>query len=241
MTTKPPRASRRKRKKKSTDARRAAIAYLGLGSNVGDRRAFLDAALRAIGARARLLAVSSFYRTDPVGHVAQRPFYNAVASVAWRGSAAALLALLQRIERDLGRTATFRNGPREIDLDLLDFGGRVGGQSGPVLPHPRMAARRFVLAPLSEIAAGWRHPVTGESARELMAKLPARPAARRLPPTAVSASRRRGFAARPAGSAAPRRGNPPRATPPRPPARSGSPRPAPRSTRRRALRRERAD
>jgi 2-amino-4-hydroxy-6-hydroxymethyldihydropteridine diphosphokinase len=75
---------------------------------------------------------------------------------------------------------TFRNGPRSIDVDLLDLGGVVRRSSDPVLPHPRMARRRFVLAPLAEIAPAWRHPVRGLSARRLLAALPARPRARRI-------------------------------------------------------------
>lgn len=115
-----------------------------------------------------------------MGHADQRDFVNAVARVAWRGSAEELLAFLKEVESDLGRVARFANGPREIDLDILDFGSRVRLEPDPVLPHPRMTARRFVLAPLAEIAPRWRHPVTGESANALLAKLPATPAAERM-------------------------------------------------------------
>jgi len=141
-----------------------------------------------------VLGVSSFYRTDPVGFAAQPHFWNLVAKVRWTGSAAALLRLTQGIERAVGRTATFRNGPREIDVDILDLGREVRLRRDPILPHPRMTQRRFVLAPLSEIAPGWRHPVARATAQDLLAALPERPRATRL------SSRPRGSAAPPPGS-----------------------------------------
>jgi len=91
-----------------------------------------------------------------------------------------LLSALKRIEKRLGRVDRGVNGPREIDLDILDFEGVVRAGPDPTLPHPRMAERRFVLAPLAEIAPAWRHPVTGQSAEELLAGVPARPRARRM-------------------------------------------------------------
>ncbi len=133
--------------------------------------------IRKVTARVR---VSSLYRTEPVGYKAQPPFYNAVVEILWPGSARALLALARRIERELGRVRTFRNGPRTIDVDLLDLGGVVRRRPDPVLPHPRLTGRRFVLAPLAEIAPEWRHPVRGLSARRLLAALAKRPRARRI-------------------------------------------------------------
>ncbi len=203
MTTNSKRAKthRRRKRKKSTRPRRlaGALAYLGLGSNRGGRRRRIEAALREISRAAPILSVSSFYRTDPVGHADQPFFWNAVVAVRWRGSAGKLLALAQDVERRVGRTASFRNGPREIDVDVLDLGGRRS-PLGPVLPHPRLSERRFVLAPLSEIAPEWRHPVSGRNAEELLARLPARPGATRL------SSRPRGFAGRVPGTRGPRRG-----------------------------------
>ena len=124
--------------------------------------------------------MSSFYRTDPVGGGDQPDFENAVAEVSWRGTAPALLAALKGIERDLGRVDRGTDGPREIDLDILDFGGVVRRRRDPMLPHPRMERRRFVLAPLAEIAPDWRHPVSRRTAKELLAALPPRPRARRI-------------------------------------------------------------
>jgi 2-amino-4-hydroxy-6-hydroxymethyldihydropteridine diphosphokinase len=141
-----------------------------------------------------VLAVSHFYRTDPVGFQAQRPFWNAVAAIAWNGSPAALLSAVKRVERRVGRTPSFRNGPREIDVDILDLSGTRRARPDPVLPHPRLSERRFALAPLAEIAPGWRHPVDRRLAREILAELPERPRATRL------SSRPRGFGARLPGS-----------------------------------------
>jgi 2-amino-4-hydroxy-6-hydroxymethyldihydropteridine diphosphokinase len=126
--------------------------------------------------------VSSFYRTDPIGHADQPDFVNAVVKIAWRGSPERLLAAIQDIERTEGRVRRFRNGPREIDVDVLDFGGVVREAPDPVLPHPRMESRRFVLAPLAEIAPRWRHPVSGMTARQLMRRLPPKPGAVLLTP-----------------------------------------------------------
>jgi 2-amino-4-hydroxy-6-hydroxymethyldihydropteridine diphosphokinase len=120
-----------------------------------------------------------------------------VAAIRWRGSAASLLSATQAIEQALGRTESFRNGPREIDIDILDVNGARRAASDPILPHPRMRGRRFVLAPLAELAPDWRDPETGATARELLRALPSRPGARRLP---SPSSRPRGWPARRPGS-----------------------------------------
>lgn len=190
------RARRTKKKRKSTEPRRAraAIAYLALGSNRGDRRAHLERALEELSRRAPVLGVSSLYRTEPVGYPDQRLFWNAVVAIRWRGSAAALLRATQSIEKAVGRTPSFRNGPREIDIDILDLDGRRRRTRDPLLPHPRMALRRFVLAPLAELAPRWRHPESGLTAGELLRTLSARPRATRI------SSRPRGSIARRPGS-----------------------------------------
>jgi 2-amino-4-hydroxy-6-hydroxymethyldihydropteridine diphosphokinase len=168
-------------RKRSTEpaSSRPRVAYLGLGSNVGDRRAHLTRALAEIGRFAPLRRVSAFYRTDPVGYTEQRRFWNAVAEIPWAGSAEALLRAVKEVERRGGRVPTFAGGPREIDVDILDLASIVKTRD-PVLPHPRLAARRFVLAPLAEIAPEWKHPVTGLTAKQMLAGLPARPGVRKI-------------------------------------------------------------
>src|SRR5262249_9179593 len=153
---------------KSTDPA-PGVAYLGLGSNVGNRRLQIQRAISELSRLTRVRHVSSFYSTEPVGFREQRRFWNAAVEIRWSGSPKDLLDAVKGIETRIGRTPTFRNGPREIDIDLLDLGGIVRSGPDPVLPHPRLAKRRFALIPLAEIAPSWRHPVTGLTAGELAA------------------------------------------------------------------------
>jgi len=151
-----------------------------LGSNVGDRGAYLAAALKALEQLSPGIRASSIYESEPVGYADQPLFWNMAVALRWSGEPEALLETLQWIERRLGRRNRFRNGPREIDIDILDFAGLVRASPDLVLPHPELASRRFALAPLAEIAPRWRHPVTGRTARELMKTLPVKPGVRRL-------------------------------------------------------------
>jgi 2-amino-4-hydroxy-6-hydroxymethyldihydropteridine diphosphokinase len=140
----------------SKPAASAQTAFLGLGSNLGDRRAHLAQAVarlnRAPGTT--VVAVSSIYATTPVGVTEQPEFFNAVAEVRTVHEAEKLLATCQAIERELGRVRTLRWGPRTIDIDLLLFGNRRTAGERLHLPHPRMMKRAFVLIPLAEIAPG---------------------------------------------------------------------------------------
>ena len=137
------------------------VAWLGLGSNVGDRRAHLAAALRHIGRIASIDAISPVYATAPVGFEAQADFWNLVVRVRTDLAPAALLAAVKGIEQEIGRTATFRNGPREIDVDLL-LHGNATLDGEPTIPHPRMHDRAFVLRPLLDLDPALRDPRTGE-------------------------------------------------------------------------------
>ena len=125
--------------------------------------------------------MSSFYRTEPVGFPDQPDFWNAVVEIEWRGTPAGLLRAVRRIERRVGRTRSFRNGPREIDVDILDLGGRLREGRDPLLPHPRVGERRFALAPLAEVSPRWRDPRSGRTAADLLKSLPRTPRVRRLP------------------------------------------------------------
>jgi 2-amino-4-hydroxy-6-hydroxymethyldihydropteridine diphosphokinase len=136
-----------------------------LGSNLGSRaggpEATLEAALHALQcAGIRILRRSRWHRTRAVPPSAQPPFVNGVVLVETVLRPSALLAVLHRIERGFGRMRRRRNEARILDLDLIDYRGWIsaGGDGGPVLPHPRVLDRPFVLEPLAEILPAWRHP-----------------------------------------------------------------------------------
>jgi len=130
------------------------IAYLGLGANLGDRRASIKTALRklAVQPTIRLARVSSLYETAPVGVTDQPFFLNLVAAVRTSLSPQALLDILLHIENQMGRVRTERWGPRVIDIDLLLYGGEQIALPGLTVPHPRLRERSFALIPLAEIA-----------------------------------------------------------------------------------------
>ena len=129
-------------------------AYLSLGANIGDTRSNLRAAVSALDRDrdCRVTTVSSLYSTAPVGFDDQPDFLNAAVAIRTPLSPAELLALCNRIERQIGRKRTIRWGPRVIDIDILLYNDVVAHERGLVLPHPRMMDRAFVLAPLAEIA-----------------------------------------------------------------------------------------
>jgi 2-amino-4-hydroxy-6-hydroxymethyldihydropteridine diphosphokinase len=128
------------------------IAYLGLGSNLGDREAQLAEARRRIGeAGARILRASSVMETEPWGVTEQPRFLNQVLEVEWARSARDLLAAMQNVLHQVGRTPTYRWGPREIDVDILLFGDQRIDEPDLQVPHPRMWERDFVMRPLREL------------------------------------------------------------------------------------------
>ena len=160
---------------------------LGLGANLpssaGPPVATLEAALAELEASgARVVARSRWFRTAPVPPSDQAWFVNAVARLETTLEPMELLTLLQRVERAFGRRRAVRNEARPLDLDLLDYDGRILDIPGLVLPHPRLHLRAFVLLPLQDVAPGWRHPVLSETVSELIAKLPADQVAAPLAP-----------------------------------------------------------
>lgn len=146
--------------------------FVGLGSNLGDRADHLRCALRRLAAEPglRLRAVSAVRETDPLGGPPQPRYLNAVARFETSLPPRAVLARLQRLEREQGRRRSVRNGPRTLDLDLLLYGELRRDDPELTLPHPRLEARRFVLEPLAEIAPELRLP-GGSSAREALRRL----------------------------------------------------------------------
>jgi 2-amino-4-hydroxy-6-hydroxymethyldihydropteridine diphosphokinase len=145
-------------------------AALGLGSNLGDRRAHLDRAIEGLRARAdvEVVAVSRFRKTEPVGGPAGQPRYlNAVVLVETDLEPAALLAVAAELERAAGRVRTERWGPRTLDVDVLLVGDRRVDAPGLTIPHPRLRERRFVLEPLAELAPDWVVPGGNETVEEL--------------------------------------------------------------------------
>jgi 2-amino-4-hydroxy-6-hydroxymethyldihydropteridine diphosphokinase len=143
-----------------------------LPSEAGPPRITIALALTALAAQnVRVLKVSAFYATPAWPDPSEPPFVNAVALVETKLPPAALLALLHTIETQFGRLRSRPNAPRTLDLDLIDYDGRVD-EGPPILPHPRAADRAFVLKPLADVAPDWVHPVTKTTVAALLACLP---------------------------------------------------------------------
>lgn len=143
--------------------------YLSLGSNLGDRLARLQQALGKLGeAGVEIERVSSFYKTEPVGCRPQPWFVNCVAEAATELLPLRLLTALHAVERSLGRRPGVPKGPRPIDIDILLYENAVVRSSQLIIPHPRLAERRFVLVPLQELAPHLRDPVSQRTVIEML-------------------------------------------------------------------------
>src|SRR5476651_2797050 len=186
------RSSRTDRKAYDLQNKRAAhpicrcgpVIMIALGANLPSAAGPPAATLEAAQARlevlsVKILAQSSFYETPAWPDPGQPAFVNAVAAIETTLQPVELLALLHGVETEFGRLRSVPNAPRPLDIDLLDYDGRVMA-GDPTLPHPRMSQRSFVLVPLAEIVPGWRHPVSGRGAAELLATLPDRDTSKKL-------------------------------------------------------------
>lgn len=147
------------------------IAYLGLGSNLGDRKENLARALRLLSQQVVVERLSSIYETEPVGYKNQPLFLNVVCRISTRLHPVRLLQLAKEIEARLGRVTSFPNAPRIIDIDILLYGNKILNSEELTIPHPRLTERAFVLVPLAEIAPDLRHPTNRKSAKELLDEL----------------------------------------------------------------------
>lgn len=163
--------------------------FVGMGSNqggvAGRPAEMLEAALGRMAQRGILVSrQSALYRTDSEPDPSEPKFLNMVVQVNSHLGPSLLLKQLHAVETELGRRRRVQNEPRSIDLDLLDYDGRIhshtGDKGAPVLPHPRLFQRSFVLRPLNEICPNWRHPVTGKSGYTLLRALARPNSAQRL-------------------------------------------------------------
>ena len=155
------------------------LAYLSLGSNVGDRVAHLRDAIARLESIGRVVSVSSFYETEPVEVTDQPWFLNCAVGLETALTAEQLMAQLLQIEQEMGRRRIQKKGPRTIDIDILLFDDLILDSPDVTIPHPAMQERRFVLEPLAEIAAEARHPGIKKTIRELLEELPAGQSVRR--------------------------------------------------------------
>jgi 2-amino-4-hydroxy-6-hydroxymethyldihydropteridine diphosphokinase len=146
--------------------------YLSLGSNLGDRAAHLKGAIKRMDTLGKIMAVSSFYETEPVELTAQPWFLNCAVELDTEKMPKQLLTSIFDIEEEMGRRRVQKKGPRTVDIDILLFGNSIIKAKGLTIPHPAMHDRRFVLEPLAEIAPEIRHPIFKRTIRELRDALP---------------------------------------------------------------------
>ena len=154
--------------------------YLGIGSNLGDRQANMEKALKLLGDMLQVELVSAIYETEPVGYVEQPMFLNAVCRGLTELGPLQLLSLVKGMEASLGRVSSFPNAPRTIDLDIIFYGNMIMETPELTIPHPRLEERAFVLIPLLEIAPDLCHPVSGESIKDLAARVQGREGVKKI-------------------------------------------------------------
>ena len=149
------------------------LAYLSLGSNMGDRETHLHEAIARLQSEGRVVSVSSFYETEPVEFTEQAWFLNCALTLETTRTPQQVMSAILTIEQEMGRQRIQKKGPRMIDIDILLFSDQIIDSPDLTVPHPAMQNRRFVLEPLAEIAQGVRHPVLKKTIRESLDALPA--------------------------------------------------------------------
>jgi 2-amino-4-hydroxy-6-hydroxymethyldihydropteridine diphosphokinase len=158
------------------------IAYLSLGSNLGDRQKQLGSAIECLAHVGRVVSVSSIYETQPVDVTDQPWFLNCVVALETDRLPEQLLNAVLTIEREMGRERTRKKGPRKIDIDILLYGEQIIHSPQLTVPHPAMHERRFVLEPLAEIASEALHPMLKKTVKELLTELRDSAVVRRIEP-----------------------------------------------------------
>ncbi len=151
--------------------RKKHVVYLAFGTNLGDRLANIRQALGSLSPAVEVELSSAVYETPPWGYLDQPSFYNQVVRAVTDLSPLDLLDYLKQIEQRLGRVETFRNGPRQIDIDILFYDDLEMETPHLGLPHPRMEGRAFVWVPLAEIAPNLVHPKLGKTAAQVVSEL----------------------------------------------------------------------
>ncbi len=149
--------------------------YIGVGSNLGDKKRNIKKAIALLKEKCKILKLSSLYKTEPVGYKNQDWFLNCAIKIKTRLNPKELFIFLKSIEKILGRAGTIKNGPRTIDLDMLFYGNKIIKTKNLAVPHPRLHKRAFVLEPLEEICSGLVrpivHPILKKSIKELKSGL----------------------------------------------------------------------
>jgi 2-amino-4-hydroxy-6-hydroxymethyldihydropteridine diphosphokinase len=158
----------------------ASLAYLSLGSNVGDREAQLQTAVARLSAAGRVTAVSSLYETEPVEFTEQPWFLNCAVALETDQTPPQLMAQILGIEQEMGRKRVQNKGPRTMDIDILLFDNEIVNSPDITIPHPALHERRFALEPLAEIAPEAQHPIFHKTIRALRDALPPEQTVRRI-------------------------------------------------------------
>ena len=145
--------------------------FIGIGSNLGDRLAYLNSAVGLLAQECEIIQMSSVFETGPEGFTDQPDFLNCVVKGETGLRPRELLGVLKSIEKMMGRKPSFRNAPRPIDLDIIFYGDEIVKEAGLEIPHPRLQERAFVLVPMVQIAPQFTHPALHKTMQQLLSEL----------------------------------------------------------------------